>query len=97
MDSRTSGVLVRLFAISAPVALFTIEQQDVHVPGRLLTVRRIFPGRLTSQGAFVVLSLLLQGRLDVWRDPVEAGAATLVWVVLALVNMLRQRHHLLHR
>jgi hypothetical protein len=46
---------------------------------------------------FVVLSLLLQGRLDIWRDPVEAGAATLVWAVLALVNILRQRHDLQHR
>jgi hypothetical protein len=46
---------------------------------------------------FVVLSLLLQGRLDVWRDSVEAAAATLVWVALAMANILRQRHHLLHR
>ena len=55
------------------------------------------PGPQCLLSSFVVLSLLLQGRLDVWRDPVEAGAATLVWVVLALVNILRQRHHLLHR
>jgi hypothetical protein len=44
----------------------------------------------------VVLSLLSWG-LEVWRDSLEAGAATLVWVVLALANILRQRHHLLHR
>lgn len=76
-----------LFWVAASMAIANLSA--------VLVRQRAWAAVLLS--TFVVLSLLLQGRLDIWRDPVEAGAATLVWAVLALVNILRQRHDLQHR
>ena len=85
--------MVTLFAVSSgPTradALFWVAASMAIANLSAILVRRLAWAAVLLS-TFVVLSLLLQGRLDVWRDPVEAGAATLVWVVLALVNILRQ-------
>ncbi len=38
----------------------------------------------------VVLSLILQGRVDVWRDTAEASAACLAWGALTLAVIWQQ-------
>jgi hypothetical protein len=61
----------------------------------LLARQQAWAGVLLS--AVVVLSMLLQHRLTVWRGPVEAGSATIAWIALALANIHRQRRSLSRR
>ena len=59
----------------------------------LLARQQAWAGVLLS--TVVVLSMILQDRLTVWRSPEEAGVATLAWTSLALANVHRQRRSLI--
>jgi hypothetical protein len=88
-----SLALITLLAVSSGPssadALFWVASSMAAANLWALLARQLaWAGVLLSE--VVVLSMLLQDRLTVWRGPVEAGSATLVWICLALANIHRQ-------